>query len=160
MHTTANITSAKQPQPAKTAPAPNEENGESNEIECGCCFTEYPPEEVTRCYAGHTFCLQCAKMNAESEIGKSRYVLRCMDTTSNCKEEFPRREVLRFVDKNTLGAIDKIKLDVVLPEVQGVDGLVERCPFCEYVVICGTVEEMPEIQCTSQTCIDPNTFSD
>lgn len=82
-----------------------------------------------------------------------RHVVRCMDTFG-CQQEFPRREVLRFLDKKTLAALDKIQLEASLPKA-GVNTFVSICPYCEYVVICGTIEEMTELNCINPACKEP-----
>lgn len=62
-------------------------------FECKCCFTETPFDQMTHCGEGeHFFCLDCARKNAEIQIGDGRHKLLCMDE-SGCKAEFPRREV-------------------------------------------------------------------
>lgn len=41
-----------------------------------CCFTEYEIDEMTHCANTqelHRFCFRCAKINAETEIGKGKY---------------------------------------------------------------------------------------
>jgi hypothetical protein len=50
---------------------------EDNNVCSACCYTEYEMAETTRCANSegpHRFCLQCAKANAETEIGKGKYV--------------------------------------------------------------------------------------
>ena len=48
--------------------------------ECGCCFGDYPLNRMIHCDADtlHWFCKACAKQAADTEIGNSKYILRCM----------------------------------------------------------------------------------
>lgn len=49
--------------------------------ECGCCFGDYPLNRMIHCNSEetlHFFCRGCARQNAETEIGASKYQLRCM----------------------------------------------------------------------------------
>lgn len=42
-------------------------------LECQCCFSEVLFSDTTHCGEGsHFFCLDCARRNAENEIGMSR----------------------------------------------------------------------------------------
>lgn len=80
---------------ARIAAELNEKEHEAMNMlwECQCCFTETPFDNMTHCGEGaHFFCLECARMNAENEIGNGRHKLKCMDS-SGCQAEFPRREV-------------------------------------------------------------------
>lgn len=62
-------------------------------LECKCCYADTPFDQMTHCGEGeHFFCLDCARQNAEHEIGAGKHKLVCMDE-SGCKAEFPRREV-------------------------------------------------------------------
>src|SRR4051812_7771566 len=49
--------------------------------ECGCCFGDFPLNRMIHCNNEellHWFCRGCAKQSAETEIGNSKYHLRCM----------------------------------------------------------------------------------
>lgn len=48
--------------------------------ECGCCFGDYPMNRMVHCDKEviHFFCRACAKQNADTEIGNSKYELHCM----------------------------------------------------------------------------------
>ncbi len=48
--------------------------------ECGCCYGDYPLNRLVHCNgdAQHQFCRDCARRNAETEIGKSKFELHCM----------------------------------------------------------------------------------
>lgn len=58
--------------------------------ECGCCFCDYPLNRMVHCDNDdvlHWFCRGCAKQNAETEIGNSKYQLVCM-SMDGCKAGF------------------------------------------------------------------------
>lgn len=48
--------------------------------ECGCCYGDYPLNRLVHCNGEvpHEFCRDCARRNAETEVGKSKFELNCM----------------------------------------------------------------------------------
>jgi TRIAD3 protein (E3 ubiquitin-protein ligase RNF216) len=69
--------------------------------ECGCCFGDYPLNRMVHCDSIetiHFFCRKCAKQNADTEIGNSKYHLGCM-SMDECKAGFSldQRYVLHFL---------------------------------------------------------------
>lgn len=120
-------------------------------LECQCCFGESPFDQMTHCDGDnmHFFCLDCARRNAENEVGNGRHKLLCMDS-SGCKAEFPRIEVSRFLDRKTRDALEKIQQDESL-RVAEIDGLV-HCPFCDYAAICVPVEVDKLFRCQNPEC--------
>lgn len=49
--------------------------------ECGCCICEFPFNRMVHCAnetVTHWFCRACAKLNADTIIGQSKYQLHCM----------------------------------------------------------------------------------
>jgi TRIAD3 protein (E3 ubiquitin-protein ligase RNF216) len=58
--------------------------------ECGCCFGDFPLNRMVHCdneQVLHWFCRGCAKQNADTEIGNSKYQLHCM-SMDGCKAGF------------------------------------------------------------------------
>lgn len=58
--------------------------------ECGCCFNDYPLNRMVHCnheVLMHWFCRGCAKKNADTEIGNSKYHLGCM-SMDGCDASF------------------------------------------------------------------------
>ncbi len=57
--------------------------------ECGCCFDDFPLNRMVHCDSEilHWFCRACAKRNADTEIGSSKYELRCM-SMDGCEAGF------------------------------------------------------------------------
>jgi E3 ubiquitin-protein ligase RNF216 len=97
----------------------------------------------------HFFCLDCAKRNADNEIGQSRYKLRCMDG-SGCSAEFSRQQTQRFLDDKTLAALARIQQDEEIRMAE-LDGLT-KCPFCDFAAICPPVEVDREFRCRNLEC--------
>ncbi|RPB05956.1 hypothetical protein L873DRAFT_1824716 [Choiromyces venosus 120613-1] len=138
---------------AKLAAQINEkEHQDSNMLmECKCCFGEYPFNSMTHCNDLHFFCLDCARRNAEAEVGNGRYKLSCMDG-SGCKALFPRDQMLRFLNDKTLSALSKIEQQDAL-RIAEIDGLV-KCPFCDYGAICAPAEVDKEFDCQNPDCME------
>ncbi|GAA5859456.1 hypothetical protein JCM8547_006832 [Rhodosporidiobolus lusitaniae] len=107
-------------------------------FECGCCFADSALSQMVTCIEGCEFCKDCARMNAESQVGMRKYVLPCM-STSGCKSTFSEREAERFLPRKTLNALHKIKQEKELGEA-GIEGL-EMCPFCPFCCIIENPDE-------------------
>ncbi len=71
---------------------------------------------MTSCADGHLFCLDCARRNAETTVGNSGYIFKCMDV-SGCKAEFAATEITRFVNEKTLMLRDKLQYGDAIREV-------------------------------------------
>jgi len=120
-------------------------------MECQCCFSDVPFNNMTHCIELHFFCLDCARRNAETELGNSRHKLVCMDG-SGCKAEFPQDELHRFLDEKTMKALSKLEQEEAL-RVADIEGL-EECPFCDYAAICEPVEIDKEFRCENPECLE------
>ncbi|GAQ83102.1 e3 ubiquitin-protein ligase [Klebsormidium nitens] len=112
----------------------NEEEyaGEGQEIECGCCYSEYPFEKMVQCAEGHLFCFACLKRRVEeSTFGAAAAggSLPCMDT-DGCEAEFPYAEVRRALPEATLAKYEARQTEQALLSAK-LDNLV-RCPFCDF----------------------------
>lgn len=62
--------------------------------ECGCCCGDYPLNRMVHCdseEAMHWFCKGCAKQSAHTEIGNSKYELRCM-SMEGCSAGFSHEQ--------------------------------------------------------------------
>ncbi|GAA5837490.1 hypothetical protein JCM11251_002121 [Rhodosporidiobolus azoricus] len=107
-------------------------------FECGCCFADCALSVMTTCDLGCSFCKDCARMNAESQIGMRKYILPCMDT-SGCTATFSEREAERFLSKKTIAALHKIRQEKEV-DGAGIEGL-EQCPFCPFAYIIENPDE-------------------
>lgn len=113
-----------------------------------CCYGEEPFSGMTQCCEGHLFCIDCARRNAENEVGRGRYRLLCM---AGCNSEFPRREMLRFLDHKLLQALDKNEQEEVLRMADLED--LTKCPFCDYAAICAPIEVDNQFACLNPECM-------
>eukprot|EP00245_Coleochaete_scutata_P004126 TRINITY_DN16388_c0_g1_i1.p1 TRINITY_DN16388_c0_g1~~TRINITY_DN16388_c0_g1_i1.p1 ORF type:complete len:720 (-),score=138.25 TRINITY_DN16388_c0_g1_i1:787-2946(-) len=104
------------------------------EIECGCCFGDFPFETMAQCADGHLFCFGCLKRRVEEStfgaMGASG-ALQCMNT-DGCEETFPLSEVKRALPEHILAKYEERQAEDALMKAQ-LEGLV-RCPFCELPV--------------------------
>ena len=67
---------------------------EGTMLDCQCCFDDYPMNRMVHCNNEevlHWFCKGCAKQNAETVIGQSKYQLVCM-TMEGCASSFSRAQ--------------------------------------------------------------------
>ncbi|GAA5899738.1 hypothetical protein JCM6882_005425 [Rhodosporidiobolus microsporus] len=107
-------------------------------FECGCCFTDCALSTMVTCDLGCPFCKECAKMNAESQIGMRKFILPCM-STSGCSSTFCEQEAQRFLPRKTLAALHKIRQEKEV-DGAGIEGL-EQCPFCPFAYIIENPDE-------------------
>lgn len=68
-----------------------------------------------------------------------------------CDKIYPGIEVLRFIDLKVFAGRPKNVLEAMIAVV-GLVSLVELCPYCNTVVVCGPITTTTEIQCTSSEC--------
>ena len=120
-------------------------------MECQCCYDDFIPPKMTHCDGEgcHFFCLDCAKTNANTVIGNSRYILQCMDG-SGCKATFSRYERSRFLDDKTIEKLERLQQqdEIRMAEIQNLS----TCPFCDFAAICDPIEEDREFRCHNPEC--------
>jgi TRIAD3 protein (E3 ubiquitin-protein ligase RNF216) len=120
--------------------------------ECGCCYGDYPLNRMIHCNSEtttHFFCKPCAKQNAETEIGKSKYELICM-STNGCAAGFDRAQKALFLDEANSVALDRIEQETML-RMAGIENL-ESCPFCPFAAEYPPVEEDRLFHCQAPDC--------
>lgn len=137
---------------AEAVEAKDREHREKGEtMECGCCFDEVTIQNITHCNGdeAHFFCLECARSNANSDIGNSRYALCCMDF-SGCKSTFSRDQRARFLDAKTIEKLERLQQqdEIRLADLQNLS----TCPFCDFAAICPPVEVDKEFRCHNPEC--------
>lgn len=120
-------------------------------FECQCCFETVTINKITHCNGDtlHYFCLDCAKKNANNEMGNLRYKLICM-SGDGCVASFSAVERQRFLDDNSLKALERIQLQAEIKQA-GLEGFTS-CPFCDYGEICDPVEFDREFRCRKTDC--------
>ncbi|KAM5375248.1 hypothetical protein ACJZ2D_006077 [Fusarium nematophilum] len=119
--------------------------------ECECCFAEAPLNRLVHCDGEHVhlFCVDCARRNAETQVGLSKYELECM-STEGCSAGFSLSERQKFLDDNLVSALDKIEQEAVL-RMAGIEGLAS-CPFCPFAAEYPPVEVNKELSCLNPDC--------
>ncbi|TVY17548.1 E3 ubiquitin-protein ligase [Lachnellula arida] len=119
--------------------------------ECGCCFGDYPLNRMVHCDADtmHWFCKACAKQTADTEIGNSKYILRCM-SMDGCEGGFSSDQRPLFLDEKTKIALERNEQEAVL-RMAGIENL-ESCPFCPYAAEYPPVEINKEFRCEAPDC--------
>ncbi|KAL6719317.1 hypothetical protein ACLMJK_003556 [Lecanora helva] len=109
-------------------------------MDCGCCCETVTIPKMTYCNGDepHFFCLDCARRNANNDIGNSQYRLKCMDF-SECDATFSREQRLRFLDEKTMEKLERLQQqeELRLAELENLS----TCPFCDFAAICPPAEE-------------------
>lgn len=120
-------------------------------MECECCFTEFTVSRLVHCDGelSHWFCNDCARRNAESLIGLSKYEMSCM-SMDGCEAGFSRTQRAKFLDKKLIRALDQIEQEAVL-RMAGIENLAS-CPFCPFAAEYPPVEDNREFRCENPTC--------
>jgi len=121
-------------------------------LECQCCFDdEVPLNRSVSCRAicPHSFCYNCIKGLADSQVGLMRYKMLCMDP-SGCKEKLCTHGVGRAIPVKTF---DRLAFNEQQAEIvaAGIEGL-EHCPFCEFKAICDPIEIITIFRCQNPDC--------
>ncbi|RYP48377.1 hypothetical protein DL768_005746 [Monosporascus sp. mg162] len=119
--------------------------------ECGCCYDEQALNRMAQCDGEmvHFFCGSCIKQQAETQVGYSKYELKCM-SLDGCSGGFSYTQRKRFLDKALRTALDRIEQEAVLREA-GIESL-ETCPFCPYAAEYPPVDEDKEFRCEMPRC--------
>ncbi len=116
-----------------------------------CCFTDVPYNRIAHCGGPepHLFCFDCARMNAETEIGQGRCRPKCMDQ-SGCKAQFADHQLRLCLGVKTLVRLNRLQQQQDLKEA-GIEGL-EECPFCNYMAVCLSILVDREFRCGEPDC--------
>ncbi|KAI5984865.1 hypothetical protein EDD15DRAFT_2176650 [Pisolithus albus] len=122
-------------------------------IECGCCFSSYPFDNMVQCPDAHLFCKSCMTSYSSTLLGEHNPNIVCMDQ-SGCKLAFPESELKRFLTAKMLELYERVKQRKEI-EAAGLENL-EECPFCEYkCVIDNEMEKLfrcENVECGAVTC--------
>ncbi|KAK3949096.1 hypothetical protein QBC32DRAFT_220507 [Pseudoneurospora amorphoporcata] len=119
--------------------------------ECGCCFDELPYNRMAHCNGDspHWFCYDCARRQAENQIGQQRYHLGCM-SMDGCEASFSRDQKDLFLNDRLKRTLEQIEQNDNIRRA-GIDGL-ETCPFCNYAAEYPPVEVNWEFKCQQPEC--------
>lgn len=122
----------------------------------GTCFTDHIEDKMTFCSSkkeSHWFCLHCARAQANTLVGQSKWDLRCM-STEGCSSVFARPEVERFVDPPTLKKLDSLHFISGTRNIPGLEGM-EECPFCDFKALMDPLTSKEDtfwFPCMSKSC--------
>ncbi|CCC11730.1 unnamed protein product [Sordaria macrospora k-hell] len=99
--------------------------------ECECCFDELPYNRMAHCDGDspHWFCYDCARRQAENQIGQQQHHLGCM-SMDGCEATFSRHQKDLFLDDRLKRTLELIEQNDSIRRA-GIEGL-ETCPFCNY----------------------------
>ena len=119
-------------------------------IECGCCFGEFPFEEVVQCSDGHLFCKECLRGYAKEIIFGSSMAtatLTCMG--EDCDRPFPYSQLEKCLTKSEIEKYQgRLQEDCLakakIPNLQ-------QCPFCEFAAIIPEQEKV--LVCMNPVCL-------
>ena len=128
----------------------------ATDLLCGCCYWEFPLEEIVCCTDGHLCCFKCLRKHVEEIIYgglKAHGSLSCMDM-GGCKESIPLSEISRVLPKDVFEKYEYRQAQEAIVEAK-VEGLV-YCPFCNIpyeVDKCLQVLECANTKCLKVSCI-------
>ncbi|KXH41445.1 ubiquitin-conjugating enzyme [Colletotrichum nymphaeae SA-01] len=117
--------------------------------DCGCCYSEFALNRMTFANPSKYFCLECARRNAETVVGLSKYEITCM-SIDGCDSGFAHNERSKFINDQLSQALDRIESEANL-RMAGIDGL-ETCPFCPYAAEYPPVDINKEFKCENPDC--------
>ncbi|KAJ7591319.1 hypothetical protein C8J56DRAFT_935212 [Mycena floridula] len=120
----------------KVAEALLEEEGGG--IECGCCFSEYPFDNMVQCPDAHLFCKTCMIAYCESKLGSHETNIVCMEQ-SGCKMEFTLSELRRVLSSKLISLYERVRQGKEI-EMAAIENL-EDCPFCEWKCVIENPDE-------------------
>ena len=129
----------------------NKAVAEGTTSECECCCDEFPLNRMVHCNGDtlHWFCRNCARLNAETQIGLSKFELNCM-SMDGCTAGFSKAQKDIFLDEKTEIALERIEQEAAL-RLAGIENL-ETCPFCPYAAEYPPVEQDKEFRCERPDC--------
>eukprot|EP01156_Anaeramoeba_ignava_P010689 Anaeramoba_ignava/a480499_66.p1 GENE.a480499_66~~a480499_66.p1 ORF type:complete len:689 (+),score=155.65 a480499_66:73-2139(+) len=123
-------------------------------IECACCFTDVPLDEMVSCNGGHLFCSTCLKRLVEEAISQRKREIYCM-SMDGCREKFSREMIEKAVPSKTWNLYQRLLQEQDV-DLAGLTNL-KKCPFCEYAVIIDdpntTVLECKNPSCMKASCL-------
>jgi len=121
-------------------------------LECGCCFSDCPLNRMVHCDSDevpHWFCRRCARQTAETEIGNSKYKIKCM-SMDGCHAGFSRDMKSQFLDEKTSVALDRNEQEEML-RMAGIENLAS-CPFCPFAAEYPPAEQDRLFRCQAPDC--------
>ena len=119
-------------------------------IECGCCFGEFPFEEIVQCSDGHLFCKECLHGYAKEIIFGSAMAsakLSCMG--EDCDQPFPCNQLEKCLTKDEIDKYQSRLQEDCLAKVDIPNFY--QCEFCEFGAI--IPEGQKVFACVNPKCL-------
>lgn len=96
---------------------------ETFEYECGCCFGEYPFDDMCACRNGHMFCKDCLRGHIEEEVfGKNELECKCM-SMDGCDAIFAEPMIKKAIPEERLDQLNETVYRLNINKVEMPDGL-------------------------------------
>lgn len=119
-------------------------------IECGCCFGEFPFENIVQCSDGHLFCCKCLESYAKEVIFGSAIAtaeLHCMSV--DCNRPFPYDQLRKVLTEEEIVKYQEHLQEDCLSKAD-LPNLI-RCPFCKFAAIVAMHDK--EFRCLNPKCL-------
>ncbi|KAF6759022.1 hypothetical protein DFP72DRAFT_807320 [Ephemerocybe angulata] len=116
-------------------------------IDCQCCFTSFPEDEISKCPAGHPFCKSCIQQYIATQLGDQRTDISCMYSSDDgCQLAFSPSILRACLTEDLLLLYERLSQQKDLQEAQ-IEGL-EDCPFCDFACVMDIpLLEVPTFSC-------------
>ena len=121
------------------------------ELECQCCFAEYPFENMVSCKGGHLFCNTCLRKHTETRVfgvgnlgvkhnnngtnnnntksTSKALEIQCM--ASDCTCGFHEEQLRKTLDEKVLKKYNELQFAAVLEGMTDIG----RCPKCHFIAV-------------------------
>eukprot|EP00899_Mesostigma_viride_P012721 jgi/Mesvir1/2144/Mv16665-RA.1 len=123
-------------------------------VDCGCCYSDHPIEQMVQCQDAHLFCKACVKRYVENVLfGTTRAErgLPCMSTDGACDAFIAPAQLMRALPAQLL---DKFERKCVADSVQRAQlpGLT-RCHACDFAAELDDDSDVLDCpMCGEETC--------
>ncbi|KAI8819262.1 uncharacterized protein EV422DRAFT_123217 [Fimicolochytrium jonesii] len=121
------------------------------EMECGCCYSDYPFSKMVQCEDGHLFCSECARRAAENVIGLRKTEFKCL-SSHGCVYGFSQASIQEFLPEKVYEGYLRLcqEKEVEMAQLSGF----ESCPFCPFGAILTTHPDVDKLfHCANTTCM-------
>lgn len=125
------------------------------EVTCGCCFGDYPFEDMVQCTEGlHLFCGGCVSAYFNEEVyGNNRANCKCM-SSEDCSGSYSYDMMQKALSPRLLKNFDELQYQAEVTTAFG-DGELWQCPKCAKSVVVDdgiSIITCPDNQCGHTSC--------
>ena len=125
-------------------------------IECGCCFGEFPFEEIVQCSDGHLFCKECLHGYAKEIIfGSAMATVKLVCMGDDCNQPFPYNQLEKCLTKDEIQKYELRLQEDCLAKAE-LDNL-QKCPYCEFAAIIPDDQKVfacMNPKCMKESCVE------